>query len=331
MKDPYSTLGIKKDADKKEIKSAYRKLAQKYHPDKNPDDAAAEDKFKEVAGAYEMLSDDSKRAEYDQFGFGGPPRGGFGGFNVSDIFSQFHGGFRPRGPRRGKDLQQSITISFMEAALGTEKKIKVELLKKCDKCAGSGAKSPEDVKQCDICSGSGRQGVEMHGMRYATQCNACQGRGKTISKKCKKCVGAGENKHTNTLKVNVPAGVDNGMSIRLHGKGLEGPAGPGDLYLSIRVAPHPKLTRDGLNVVSVHDVSYLDAILGSKLLVDTIHGEVIITIPPGTQPDTVLRVSKKGVVGAQATGSHLVGVKVSIPSEVSDEHRELLLKIKGSG
>ena len=126
MKDPYSTLGIKKDADKKEIKSAYRKLAQKYHPDKNPDDAAAEDKFKEVAGAYEMLSDDSKRAEYDQFGFGGPPRGGFGGFNVSDIFSQFHGGFRPRGPRRGKDLQQSITISFMEAALGTEKKIKVE-------------------------------------------------------------------------------------------------------------------------------------------------------------------------------------------------------------
>lgn len=339
MPNPYETLGVKKDASEKEIKSAYRKLAQKYHPDKNPGDSKAEEKFKEVSAAYEILSDSQKRAEYDQFGqVGGgssryqPHPGGFGGFggsiNIEDFLRDFMGGGRRARPRRGADLRKSINISFMDAALGTQKDIKVDYQKKCEPCKGEGALKPEDFRTCDVCSGAGKIGYASRGMRYMTQCGNCNGRGRTILNACTKCDGNGQYKQNDKLKVNIPAGVDNGMAIRLRGKGMDGQAGPGDLYLTIQVERHPIFSREGLNITTEHEVDYIEAILGSKLRIETIHGKVTLTVPAGTQPGSVLRVSKKGVITKSETGHHLATINVKIPDKLSDEERKLLEQVK---
>lgn len=333
MKNPYATLGIKKDANKKEIKSAYRKLAQKYHPDKNPDNDKAEDKFKEIAAAYGILGNEKKRTEYDNFGSGGNPFQQYNGFGINvdfeDMFRDFMG--RSARQRTGADIRKGISISFMEAALGAEKNITIEYQKKCESCDGRGGIKPEDFRMCDVCSGTGKMGYNLGGMHYVRTCGPCRGRGRMILNKCSKCAGDGQYKHTEQLKVNIPAGVDNGMSIRLRGKGIVGPTGPGDLYLTLQVMPHSTFTRDRLHIKSTHKVSYIDAILGSKLGISTIHGPITITIPPGTQTDSILSVSEKGIAVANETGNHLAIIKIIVPEQISESERKLLEQIKELG
>lgn len=337
MKNPYEILGVKKEANEKEIKSAYRKLAQQYHPDKNPGDKSAEDKFKEVSGAYEILSDSEKRTQYDTFGYVGnpppprqPPGGfGFGGFNINidDFLKDFVGGPRTR-PQRGADIKKVISITFMEAAKGANKEIMVDYDKQCEFCKGQGAVNPEDFKKCDVCNGSGKLGYANRGVRFLQTCGACQGKGRIIINKCSKCAGRGLYHYTERLKVTIPAGVDNGMTIRLRGKGLDGPSGPGNLYLVLQVARHPVFSRDGLNIISEHEIDYIGAILGDKLEVETIHGPVTLSVPTGTQPYSILRISNKGVVTSDNKGHHLVTIKVKIPDKLSKEEKRILQELR---
>ena len=358
-RDYYEVLGVAKGASDDEIKKAHRKLAKKYHPDLNRDNPEAAEKFKELNEAYEVLSDKDKRAKYDQFGFAGvDPNygagqggfgGGFGGFDMGDlgdIFGSFFGGgfggsssrSRRNAPQRGETLQQRIMLSFEEAAFGCEKEITINRTESCDECGGTGAEKGTSVETCSNCHGSG---VVMQTQRtplgmFQTQgaCPNCRGTGKIIRKPCKKCGGTGKMRKSRTLKVKIPAGIDDGQSIQLRGQGNAGVNGgpSGDVIVTISIRPHPLFTRDGNNVICEIPISFPQAALGDTLQVPTIDGKVEYTIPEGTQTGTVFRLRDKGIqnVNGRGRGDQYVRVNIEVPTHLTDHQKRLLRDFEAS-
>ena len=346
-RDYYEVLGVNKGASDDEIKKAFRKMSKKYHPDLHPDDKQAEASFKEVNEAYQVLSDSEKRQRYDQFGhagvdgnagFGG---GGFGGFDMGDlgdIFGDFFGGgfgggrARRNGPRRGSDLSEYITLTFMEAAFGCKKKINITKTERCDECGGSGAKKGTQPVTCSHCNGSGqiqqRRQTLFGFSNVITECPVCKGSGKTIKDPCPSCRGTGNVRKNKTIEVNIPAGIDNDQVMRIGGAGNSGiNGGPdGDLQLVIRVKRDEIFTRDGFDVNVVFPISFPQAALGAKLKVPTIHGVVEYELPEGTQTNTRFRLRGKGIpiLHGKGNGDQYVTVTVEVPKNLSTKQKELL-------
>jgi len=330
MKNPYKVLGVKKDASTEDIKKAYRQLALQYHPDKNPDNPDAESKFKDISSAYEILNNQEKRQQYDMYGdvSSRPQSGGPGGVRV-DIDDFFSG---RRSRTRGDDVSKRISISFMEAAKGCIKTISIDYPQECTSCKGNGSENGTSLETCSQCNGAGRIGYNQGFMQILQTCPLCQGRGSKITKPCSTCSGKGVTFKNEVLKVTIPAGLGHGSTIRLSRKGMPSQYGSenGDLYLSVLVTPHPKFKRDGINVYSEETVNYIDAILGIKILVNTIHGQVKLKVPAGTQPNSILKIGGKGITRDKAKGDHLVGINVSLPTKISKKEQELLSKLKKS-
>ena len=362
-RDYYEVLGVSKDADAKEIKKAYRKLAMKYHPDKNPGDKAAEEKFKEINEAYEVLSDEEKRSTYDRFGhdglngqagFGGGQgfggfggSGGFGGFEdiFGDIFGSGFGGFggsggssRRRGPRRGADIRQSVTIKFEEAAFGKKIKVKINRSEECDECHGSGAKPGTTKKTCPTCHGSGTvqsvQRTPFGNIASQRTCSTCNGDGEINESPCNKCHGKGSVRKTKTIEVDIPAGIDDGQMIKLSGQGEVGEKGGprGDLYIVVNVQKHEIFTREGYDVYIEMPIRFTQAALGDKLEVPTLDGKVSYNLPEGTQTGTVFRLREKGIpkLRSNSRGDQYVKVIIDTPKKLNDEQKELLRKFDES-
>ena len=353
-RDYYEVLGVGKDADAKEIKKAYRKLAMKYHPDKNPGDKDAEEKFKEINEAYEVLSDEEKRSTYDRFGhdglngqggfgggqgFGGFGGSGFGGFEdiFGDIFgSSFGGGFggsssRRRGPKRGADIRQSVTISFEDAAFGKKIKVKINRSEECEECHGSGARPGTSKKTCPTCHGSGTPFGNIASQRT---CSTCDGEGEINESPCNKCHGKGSIRKTKTIEVDIPAGIDDGQMIKLSGQGEVGEKGGprGDLYIVVNVQKHDIFTREGYDVYIEMPIRFTQAALGDKLEVPTLDGKVSYTLPEGTQTGTVFRLREKGIpkLRSNSRGDQYVKVIIDTPKKLNDEQKELLRKFDES-
>ena len=360
-RDYYEVLGVGKDADAKEIKKAYRKLAMKYHPDKNPGDKDAEEKFKEINEAYEVLSDEEKRSTYDRFGhdglngqggfgggqgFGGFGGSGFGGFEdiFGDIFgSSFGGGFggsssRRRGPKRGADIRQSVTISFEDAAFGKKIKVKINRSEECEECHGSGARPGTSKKTCPTCHGSGTvqsvQRTPFGNIASQRTCSTCDGEGEINESPCNKCHGKGSIRKTKTIEVDIPAGIDDGQMIKLSGQGEVGEKGGprGDLYIVVNVQKHDIFTREGYDVYIEMPIRFTQAALGDKLEVPTLDGKVSYTLPEGTQTGTVFRLREKGIpkLRSNSRGDQYVKVIIDTPKKLNDEQKELLRKFDES-
>ena len=358
-RDYYEVLGVGKDADAKEIKKAYRKLAMKYHPDKNPGNKEAEEKFKEINEAYEVLSDEEKRSTYDRFGhdglnnqggFGGGQGfggfgggGGFGGFEdiFGDIFgsSGFGGGFggggsRRRGPRRGADIKQSVTITFEEAAFGKKLKVKLNRNEECEECHGSGAKPGTSKKTCPTCHGTGTvqsvQRTPFGNIASQRTCSTCNGEGEINENPCPKCHGKGSIRKSKTIEVDIPAGIDDGQMIKLSGQGEIGEKGGprGDLYIIVNVKKHSIFTREGYDVYIEMPITFVQAALGDKLEVPTLDGKVSYNLPEGTQTGTVFRLREKGIpkLRSNSRGDQYVKVIIDTPKKLNDEQKELLRK-----
>ena len=357
-RDYYEVLGVSKDADAKEIKKAYRKLAMKYHPDKNPGDKEAEEKFKEINEAYEVLSDEEKRSTYDRFGhdglnnqggFGGGQGfggfgggGGFGGFEdiFGDIFgSGFGGGFggggsRRRGPRRGADIKQTVTITFEEAAFGRKLKVKLNRSEECDACHGTGSKPGTSKKTCPTCHGSGVvqnvQRTPFGNMATQSTCSTCHGEGEINESPCTKCHGTGNVRKAKTIEVDIPAGIDDGQMIKLSGQGEIGEKGGprGDLYIIVNVKKHSIFTREGYDVYIEMPITFVQAALGDKLEVPTLDGKVSYNLPEGTQTGTVFRLREKGIpkLRSNSRGDQYVKVIIDTPKKLNDEQKQLLRK-----
>ena len=351
-RDYYDVLGVDKSADATAIKKDYRKLAMKYHPDKNPGDKEAEEKFKEINEAYEVLSDETKRRNYDQFGhegvngqgfggaggFGGQ---GFGGFDdiFGDIFGDmFGGGFsggsrqRRRGPERGADIKQRVNISFEEAAFGKKVQVKINRSEECDQCHGSGAKPGTSKKTCPTCHGSGQvqsvQRTPFGNIASTRTCSTCNGEGEVIDSPCSKCHGKGSIRKTKTIEVDIPAGIDNGQMIKLGGQGELGTRGGprGDLYIEVNVQSHPLFTRDGYDVYLEMPITFAQATLGDKIQVPTLDGKVEYEVPEGTQTGTVFRLKGKGIpkLKSNVRGDQYVKVTVEIPKKLNEKQKELV-------
>ncbi len=352
-RDYYEVLGVDKNADEATLKKAYRKLAKKYHPDMNPGDAEAEAKFKEATEAYSVLSDAEKRRQYDQFGHaafengGGGGAGGFGGFDfngdMGDIFGDifgdlFGGGGRRRannGPMKGANLRAAVNIMFQEAVFGCEKELEINLKDPCKKCSGTGAKPGTSPETCSKCNGSGQVVMtqqSMFGMvRNVTVCPDCQGTGKIIRDKCPDCRGTGFTSSRKKIQVTIPAGIDNGQSIRIRDKGEPGTnGGPrGDLLVEVRVARHPIFQREDMNIFSTATMSFVQAALGGKLRIPTVDGDVEYEVKPGTQPNTRIRLKGKGVPSLRnknVRGDHYVTLNLEVPTSLSAESKEALRK-----
>ena len=353
-RDYYEVLGISKDADDGAIKKAYRVLAKKYHPDMNPGDAEAEKKFKEASEAYAVLSDPEKRRQYDQFGHaafeGGAGGGGFGGFDFSgtdftdifgDIFGYLFGGGGRRsgrggsGPMRGANLRKSIRITFEEAVFGCEKELDVVLKDPCPTCNGTGAKPGTSPETCSKCGGKGQVVYTSQSFFGTVQnvqtCSACGGTGKVVKEKCTACSGSGYISNRKKIQVSVPAGIDNGQSIRIREKGEPGVnGGPrGDLLVEVNVSRHPVLQRQDMHIFSTVPISFAQAALGGDIRVPTVDGEVIYTVKPGTKTDTKVRLKGKGVPSlrnAQVRGDHYVTLVIQTPDRLSAEAKEALRK-----
>ena len=358
-RDYYEVLGLSKGASEDDIKKAYRKLAKKYHPDINkaPD---AEAKFKEINEAYEVLSDSQKKAAYDQFGFAGMDGanfngqgfGGFGGMNMDDlgdIFSSFMGGMgggfsgfgfggrgsRRTGPMKGDNRYMSMDIDFLDAIHGVDKTININVDKKCSHCDGTGAESKSDIETCPTCHGSGvstRQARTPFGViQQQGVCPDCNGTGKKIKKKCPHCNGTGYNNIKEQVEVNIPAGISSGQQVRIQGYGERGEnGGPnGDLYIEIRVRPHKYFIREGNDIYIKVPITSVEATLGTKIDVPTAYGDVELTIPAGTQPNSKLRLKGYGVkeLRSNSKGDQYVEVEVSIPKKLSKEEKELYEKL----
>jgi molecular chaperone DnaJ len=347
-RDYYEVLGVERGTDDKEIKKAYRRIAMKYHPDRNPDAPDAEDKFKEASEAYEILSDPEKRAAYDQFGHAGvdPQMGaGAGGFQGSfsdifgdvfgDIFGGGGGGGRARGgPQRGADLRYTLDISLEDAVKGATVKIRVPTLVTCEPCDGSGAKPGTSASTCGTCGGVGQVRMQQGFFQVQQTCPDCRGKGKTISDPCSSCYGRGRVEETKTLSVKVPPGVDTGDRIRLTGEGEAGPEGgpPGDLYVQVSVQPHPIFERDGRHLYCEVPINFADAALGGELEVPTLEGRVKLKIPAETQTGKLFRLRGKGVkpVRGGPEGDLMCRVVVETPVNLSKKQKELLEEFKST-
>lgn len=344
-RDYYEVLGVSREASADEIKKAYRKLARQYHPDANPDSKEAEAKFKEVAEAYEVLSDSEKRAGYDRFGHAAGNGQGFGGFSggfggadfggFSDIFDMFFGGSggrRRNGPEKGSDLRIDVEMSFKEAAFGLEKDLKVPRIETCGTCNGSGAAPGTKVDTCPVCSGTGQvqyaQSTPFGRIVQSRTCDRCRGNGKLIEKPCATCHGAGQVRKTRNIHVKIPAGVDTGTRLRVAGEGEAGlRGGPrGDLYVYIHVRPHKIFKRDGNDVICEIPISFAQAALGDEIDVPTLEETATVKIPEGTQHGTIFRLRGKGIpdVSGYGRGDQHVIVKVVTPTKLNDEQKLLL-------
>ena len=349
-RDYYEVLGVDKNADDAALKKAYRVLAKKYHPDMNPGDAEAEKKFKEASEAYAVLSDPEKRRQYDQFGHaafdGGAGGGGFGGFDFNsadfgdifgDIFGDFFGGRRSargnNGPMKGANIRTSVRITFEEAVFGVDKEIELTLKDECKTCHGSGAKAGTTPETCQKCGGKGQvvftQQSFFGTVRNVQTCPDCNGTGKVIKEKCPDCHGSGYIASRKKIQVSIPAGIDNGQSVRIREKGEPGTnGGPrGDLLVEVIVGRHPIFQRQDYDIYSNVPVSYAVAALGGEVVVDTVDGKVIYEVKPGTQTDTRLRLKGKGVPtlrNKEVRGDHYVTLVVQTPEKLSHEAKELL-------
>lgn len=355
MPDYYEILGVSRDTDKEEIKRAYRRLARKYHPDVNKE-PGAEERFKEINRAYEILSEPETRARYDRFGEAGVSGAGagypdFGDMGFADIFESFFSGFaggmgqqttrRRSGPVRGDDLRLDLKLEFREAVFGGEKEIRIPHLETCNTCNSTGAKAGTRPRTCTTCSGTGQvrraTRTPFGSFTQVSVCPTCNGEGQVIEDKCETCGGAGRKQETKKLKITIPPGVDNGTRLRVSKEGDAGlRAGPpGDLYVYLFVEEDQEFHRDGINILSELKISYLQAILGCRLEVNTVDGPVELTIPPGTQPNTVLTLENHGVPklgNPVSRGDHLITILIDIPTRLTAEERELLeklAKIKG--
>ncbi|MBQ6544503.1 MAG: molecular chaperone DnaJ [Lachnospiraceae bacterium] len=348
-RDYYEVLGVDRNADEAALKHAYRALAKKYHPDTNPGDAAAAEKFKEASEAYSVLSDPEKRAQYDQFGHAAFEQGGGGGYggfdftNMGDIFSEFGfgsfsdlfgGGSRSSsGPMRGANLRASVSISFEEAIRGCEKELEINLKDVCPTCGGNGAKPGTKPETCPKCRGTGRVVVRrqsMFGMMQTEQdCPDCNGTGKIIREKCTNCRGTGYITKRTRISVSIPAGIDNGMSVRIRDKGEPGTGGGprGDLLVEVRVARHPIFQREDTDIFSTAPISFAQAALGGTIRIKTVDGDVEYEVKPGTQTDTRIRLRGKGVPSLRnknVRGDHYVTLVVEVPTKLSREAKKAL-------
>jgi molecular chaperone DnaJ len=360
-RDYYEILGVHKGASADEIKKAYRKVAMQYHPDRNPGDKAAEEKFKEAAEAYEVLSDADKKAQYDRYGHAGVSGNGRGfsggGMNMEDIFSQFGdifgddlfgsffgggqrrggGGQRSRGIR-GSNLRVKLKLSYEEIAKGVTKNIKVKKHVACSTCNGSGAKDKGSVQTCGTCGGSGQvrkvQNTFLGQMQTVTTCPACNGEGTTVTAKCTNCRGEGRVYGEETVSIDIPAGVQEGMQLNISGRGNAGERGgpPGDLIVLIEEEAHKDLHREGLNVAYDLHLSFTDAVFGTQIEVPTIDGRAKIKIPAGTQSGKIFRLKGKGfpAVNSYEKGDQLIYISIWTPQHISSEEKAMLEKLSHS-
>lgn len=352
-RDYYEVLGIPRGASKEEIKNAYRKLARKHHPDMNKDEPkAAEEKFKEISEAYEVLADDQKRAKYDRFGHAGVQDtfrhggfdwsdfthfgdisdifGDFGGFG-GGFFDQFFGRTQRRGPQEGRSLRFDVEVTIEEIAKGVEKELRIPRSVECKSCSGQGAKAG-DHKTCPTCGGAGQaQRSQRRGNASfvtITQCPTCRGTGRHITRACAQCGGSGSTQTISNIKVSIPKGAEEGMRLRIRGAGEPGPNGgpPGDLMIVVHVAEHPLFIRDGKDLFVEAPVSFNQAALGDQIEVPTLNGRALVTIPPGTQTGTVLRLKGKGLpdMRERVSGDQFVKVTVVTPTKLTNEQKDLL-------
>ena len=360
-RDYYEVLGVNKSASEDENKKAFRKAAVKYHPDKEGGDEA---KFKEVNEAYEVLKDKQKRQRYDQFGHagvggsggggaGGNPFEGFGGFGgqnvhfdfgdggLGDIFGQFFGGSQQqqRGPRRGRDVEVSLKLTFEEAVFGLEYPLELELEDECTHCKGTTVEPGHSMKSCPTCKGAGQQTRIMNTMfgpiQQSVPCEDCRGKGKVPEKVCTVCRGSGTQRRKTTMTIKIPAGIDDGATIRLRerGEAAEGGGVKGDMYVHITVKPHKRFTREGDLILSEEHVSMIDAALGTEIEVETVDGTVTMKVPAGTQSGTDFKLSNHGVphLRSERRGAHIVGIIVDTPTKLTRKQKELLEQFKKGG
>ena len=344
--DYYDVLGVNRDADADLLKSAYRKMALKYHPDRNPGDKEAEENFKQCSEAYGVLSDQEKRQIYDQYGHAGLESGGggFQGFSgYEDIFSSFGDIFGDifgdRGGRRGRqsrgaDLRYDLQLSFKEAVFGTKKSISFRRGEVCSGCTGSGAAAGSQPKTCHSCRGTGRVTRQQGFFMVQTTCPGCKGRGQVIDKPCDTCRGSGTETVERTVEVKIPAGVDDGVRLRVSGEGEAPVRGArGDLYVFIDVADHEHFERDGVDIYVRLSVSFSEASLGAKLTVETLHGDERINLPAGTQSGTMMRLRGKGVprLHKGSRGDHYVTIDVRVPKKLNSEQKKLIKQLSDAG
>jgi len=355
-RDYYEALGLSKGASDDEIKKAFRQLAKKFHPDVNPGNKRAEERFKEINEAYEILSDSDKKSRYDRFGHagvdpnfgaggGGDPFGGFSGFgggmefDLGDILgSIFGGGSSSRanrnGPKKGDRVRTEVTITFEEAAFGCEKEVNVMRIESCDDCKGSGCKAGTTADKCDNCNGSGtittQQRTPFGVMQSTTDCPKCSGRGKIVKSPCDKCRGVGLIRRNRGIKVSIPAGIDNGQTISVRAQGNAGLNGgeAGDLFVTVSVMHHELFEREGNAVLLTLPITFVQAALGTELEVETLDGKVKYSLPEGTQTGTIFRLKGKGIPNLRGNGrgDQYVTVKVTVPTNLSKEQKELLQK-----
>ncbi len=335
-RDYYETLGVARDSDPEAVKRAFRKLAMQYHPDRNPDDDAAE-RFKEVNEAYEVLADPDKRARYDRFGHAGDGASDqFGGFGFGDIFDAFFGGLgRRRGPQRGADMRASLTLEFDDAVFGCEKEVDVQRIEVCAGCRGSGAAPGTEPETCATCAGRGevrRTQQSLFGQFVnVSPCDRCRGTGRTVTDPCKQCRGAGRERKRRTLVVRVPAGVDSSSQIRLTGEGEAGVMGGerGDLYITLEVRPHALFRRSEDDIIYELPLNFAQAALGADVSVPLIDGDADIKIAPGTQTGDLIRLRGKGVphVRGNGRGDQIVVINVLTPTDLTEDQRALLQQL----
>ncbi|HEV8136500.1 MAG TPA: molecular chaperone DnaJ [Pyrinomonadaceae bacterium] len=344
-RDYYEVLGVTKAASEQEIKSAYRRLAVKYHPDKNPNDASAEEKFKEAAEAYGVLQDSEQRRRYDRFGHAGVSTGagagswgapGFGGiedilgdlFGFGDVFGGSRSGSRRSAAQRGADLRYDLEITLEEAANGMTAQLRIPRLEGCEACKGSGAAPGTQAESCQTCAGTGQVRYQQGFFSVARTCGTCRGAGQVIKTPCKECKGAGRVQKEKQMEVKIPAGVETGSRLRVQGEGEAGTQGgpAGDLYVVIHVAEHEEFERQGSNLYEAVPITFAQAALGADIMVKTLDGEEKLKIPLGTQTGTVFRLKGKGMpqLGGRGKGDLFVSVSVVTPTSLTREQRRLL-------
>jgi molecular chaperone DnaJ len=333
-RDYYEVLGVHRDADAAELKAAYRKLALRFHPDKNPDDGQAEERFKEVSEAYAVLGDAEKRARYDRLGLAAFDSSMVGGIaNMQDLFQEIVGAFRA-GARRaaasrtarthGRDVRYTLELRFEEAALGCERSIDYETSTPCAACGGGGGRPGSPTRSCRSCSGTGRVREQASIFSMRAPCSACHGRGRLPAEPCERCNGSGRTVRKREFSVRIPSGTEDGHVRTVRGAGEVGPKKTGDLHVVIRVRPHPLLAREGLNVICEVPVSIAQAALGCQIEVPTLDGKVRMKVPPGTQSGRVFRLRGKGVPRGSSRGDELVRVVIETPTQLSSRQRALL-------